>query len=117
MSLDFEGWRGAYTEDLGHQQMFFCCHCFLMGKTFFLFLFCREEANGEEDNKTVENRRETGQSKLLEDIGEVAVQLTDQPLVRRDSPSKHHNERERLMLTQTNVYMGAVTVCLFLGRY
>lgn len=59
MRLDFEGWRGEYREeDLGHQQMFCCFHCFLMGKTCFLFLFCREEANGE-DNKKVENRRET----------------------------------------------------------
>lgn len=72
--LDFDGWRGEYREeDLGHQQMF-CFHCFLMGKTFFLFLFYREEAN-----KRVENRRETGQSKFLEEIGEVAVQLADQP--------------------------------------
>lgn len=44
-----------------------------------MFSFCREEANGEEDNKKVENRRETGQSQFLEEIGEVAVQLTDQP--------------------------------------
>lgn len=71
--------RGVQRRGTGSLAGVLLLPLFSNGKDLTVFSFCREEANGEEDNKKVENRRETGQSQFLEEIGEVAVQLTDQP--------------------------------------
>lgn len=52
---------------------------FSNGKDLKEFLFCRKEANGEEEKKYIGNRRESRWSKFTEETGVVELQLTDEP--------------------------------------